>query len=359
MSTTDQELKDIGQFVRATLSAFIKGNKQVLPDTKLNWRELQGIVKGRNLGSLFAICHSKSSLPPPVSQDWQQQKMTTSLQNLARLKIATDITAIAEKAGIRAVTMRGIVLAHTLYQDPAMRPMHDIDLIIRPADNERFLTAMRDAGHEPTDFFRSQYVYKIQNVVVEVHWHLLSNKRYREKIDSDELVATATRQDTENGFYYRLHDTWEIIGLVVHAFTHHNLSQIYSLIDIGLYMQNKEIDWQEIADWSEKMNISRMMHLTFAFVNHLFFLELDEKVLRCFHVKQHQAEKYFQSYLEQTLVRITLATHINIKRSQFYVAETLENKSREFLRLFSPKERRFLFDQLKALINGKRQKLKA
>ena len=156
MSATDQEIKDIGLFIRTTLSTFIRGEEQVVPDAKLNWRELQKIVRGRNLGSLFASCFNNSSLPPPVLQEWQQQKMATSLGNLAKLKVATDITAIAEKNGIRAVSMRGIVLAHTLYPDPAMRPMHDIDIIIRPSDKEKFLTAMREEGHEPTDFFRSQ-----------------------------------------------------------------------------------------------------------------------------------------------------------------------------------------------------------
>jgi hypothetical protein len=359
MSVTDQELMDIGNFIQNSLSSFVKNEPLTDPPVKLNWRKLQGIVRGRNLGPLFSFCHGNSALPPPVIQDWQQEKTRTSLQNLARLKVATDITVLAERAGIKIVAMRGIVLAHSLYRDPAMRPMHDIDFIIRPQDKEKFLAAMHDAGYEPTDLFRSQYVFKIRNVLIEVHWYLLSNKRYREKIDSELLVSTAIKQETTGGFYYRLHDTWEIIGLVIHAFTHHNLSQIYSLIDIGLYMQNKEVDWQEIADFSNKTGITRMMRLTFGFVNHYFGLIQDDNVLRPFPAESDKTERFYRYYMEQTILKMTLSTHIGIKRSQFYVAESSANKFREFLRLFSAKELRFLLDQLKMIFKGKQQKLQA
>lgn len=359
MSATTLEIQKISLFLRNTLSAFIKCANQEHTIEKLEWRALQGIVNGRNLGTLFSFCHKNTPLPPPVIQDWQQMKMATSLQNLTKLKITTDLANIAEKAGVRAVAMRGIVLAHSLYADPAMRPMHDIDLLIRPDDQEEFLAAMKAAGHVPMNFFRSQYVYKINNVIVEVHWQLLSNKRYREMLNSDVLVSSSTKVDTPSGYYYRLDEKWEIIGLVMHAFTHHNLSQLFSLIDIGLYMQNKEIDWQDIAHWSVQTGISKMMHLTFGFVNHLFDLDLEKKVLDHFSPGNQKAKKYYQIYLEQVLARITLSTHFGIKRSQFYVAETYCNKGREFLRLFSPKERRFLRELIAAKFSNKKQKLKA
>jgi len=354
-STTD--VQRISLFLRSTLSSFISGRKQTPDLSGLDWRTLQEIVRGRNLGALFSFCHAKNNLPPPVLQEWQQMKMRTSLENLTKLKVATDISAISEKAGIHAVAMRGIVLAHTLYPDPAMRPMHDIDLLIRPADREQFLAAMKDAGHEPTDIFRSQYVYSIRNVTVEVHWQLLSNKRYRERIDSNALIDSSVKAEASNGFYYRLTDQWELIGLVVHAFTHHNLGQLFSLIDIGLYMRNKDIDWQEIVRYSKDMQMTRMMHLTLAIVNHIFGLELEEKILSHFAQTQDKVEQYFQAYTEQALARISLPTHLAIKRSQFYVAETAANKGREFLRLFSTKERRFFLELLAATLFGKKQKL--
>lgn len=359
MTATDLQLQDISHFLRRTLSAFITGDEQPPVDAKLDWRTLQEVVRTRNLGALFSFCHDHTPLPPPVVQEWRRMKMATTLGNLAKLKITTDLTALAEKAGIRAVAMRGIVLAHWLYPDPAMRPMHDIDLLVRPADKEKFHGAMLAAGHTPTDYFRSQYVYMINKVTVEVHWQLLSNKRYRERMDSDLLVSSAARVDTTSGPINRLTDTWEIIGLVVHAFTHHNLSQLFSLIDIGLYLRNKEVDWQEIARLSEEMGIARMMHLTFAFINHLFGLGVEAKVLDYFSPESKNAAPYFQAYLDQTLARITLSTHLAVKQSQFYVAETYGNKSREFLRLFSSKERRFLLELMTAHFFNTKQRLKA
>lgn len=355
MNATASELEKISLFLRSSLAAFIKGEQQKIVEDQPDWRILRGIVRGRNLGALFFLCHAP--LPPPLIQEWRQMKMATALRNLAKLKVTTDLTALATKAGIRAVAMRGIVLAHSLYPDPAMRPMHDIDLLIRPVDREKFHAAMETAGHIPTAYFRSQYVYTINNVIVEVHWQLLSNKRYREKIDSSTLVSSAVRVETANSHFYRLADTWEIIGLVVHAFTHHNLSQLFSLIDIGLFMVNKEIKWREVARLSEEMGIAKMMHLTFAFTNHLFGLGLNGTVLEHFSPENKNAEKYFPAYFNQALTGINLSTHIAIKQSQFYVAETWGGKGREFLRLFSSKESRFLLERIAAQFSSKKQKI--
>lgn len=357
MRGADRSLKTVTTFVQQTLVSFVK---DIEPPRwsggKSELAILRGVIRGRNLGPLFSFCHAQAQLPDELIREWQQAKMKTSLQNLAGLKITADITRIAEKTGIGTAAMRGIVLAHMLYPDPAMRPMHDIDLLIKPAARNRFLAAMKEAGHHPREFLRSQYVYVINNVTMEIHWQLLSNKRYREKFDSDLLVSSGVREETAVGHYYRLTDHWEIIGLVVHAFTHHNLGQLYSLVDIALYMRNKDIDWKEIAHISQQLGISRMMHLTLAVVNQLFRLELNN-ILALFRPRTGKVERFIQAYQDQAIDRITLATHLAVKQSQFYVAQTPTGKLRELLRLFSSREMRFFLDLVTARLTRRKQRL--
>lgn len=357
--STPTELRQPANFLRNTLSAFVRGEHYEIAPDKPDMQLLKDIVRGRNLGGLFHACHKNNPLPQPLLKKWLQMKMVAAMHNHAMEKVAANITALTEKAGIRVAAMRGIVLAQTLYKDPALRPMHDIDLLVRPSDRETFLDAMEAAGHKPVEYLRSQYVFEIDRVTVEVHWQLLSNKRYRSVIDSNELVSSAIKTDTPSGHVYRLADKWELIGLVVHAFTHHNLGQIFSLVDIGLVMHNRDIDWQEIAHWSKQAGISRMMALTLGFVNHLFGLGLEEKVMRYFAPDDTTSEKYYKYYQEQTLAKITMTTHLGVKQSQFYVAESWANKARELLRLFSAKEMRFILNLIAAKVFGKKQKMES
>ncbi len=59
-----------------------------------------------------------------------------------------DVLSALATARVRAVAVKGIVLAQTLYDDVANRPIQDVDLRIVPEDLPRAMAAMRERGWE-------------------------------------------------------------------------------------------------------------------------------------------------------------------------------------------------------------------
>ena len=59
-----------------------------------------------------------------------------------------DVLDALARAGVRAVAVKGIVLAQTLYADVADRPIQDVDLRILPEDLARAVRAGRARGWE-------------------------------------------------------------------------------------------------------------------------------------------------------------------------------------------------------------------
>ncbi|GAB4338333.1 MAG: hypothetical protein Kow0089_10200 [Desulfobulbaceae bacterium] len=342
-----RDRRTVAAWLRETLSCFVREERLPSLPPDIDPRLAREAVRSRNLGPLLGSCPQDSSIPEQTREQWRRERMNTMLRTMAAVKTAAAVTKTAAKAGVAVAAMRGAVLAQTLYPDPGARPMHDVDLLIRPEDRQAFLAAMAARGHHPAEHLRSQYVFSLNRVTVEVHWQLLSNKRYRDRLDSGVLVGSARPLPTPAGDLYRLDDRWELIGMVLHAFTHHNLGQIYSLVDIGLFMRNKkDFDWSEIARWSRENSIGRMMALTLGFVDHLFGLGMEERILSQFDAEIRQVARCYPPYLEQALDRITPASHLALKRSQFLVAESIGGKGRELLRLFSRRELRFVFDLL-------------
>jgi len=65
---------------------------------------------------------------------------------MALAALAESMRALAD---VPSLVVKGMVLAYALYDDPASRPMADIDLRVRPRDLLRAVRAMRQRGYEP------------------------------------------------------------------------------------------------------------------------------------------------------------------------------------------------------------------
>jgi hypothetical protein len=59
-----------------------------------------------------------------------------------------EILRACEREGIPAVPLKGSLLATLYYGEPGLRPMNDLDLLVRPADEERVLRLLARLGYQ-------------------------------------------------------------------------------------------------------------------------------------------------------------------------------------------------------------------
>ena len=60
---------------------------------------------------------------------------------------ADTVVALLTEAGVGAARLKGVWIAAALYPDPAMRPMTDVDLLVRPEQIDTAVAALRAAGY--------------------------------------------------------------------------------------------------------------------------------------------------------------------------------------------------------------------
>jgi hypothetical protein len=60
-----------------------------------------------------------------------------------------EILAAFAGAGIEAIPLKGSHLATSYYREPGLRPMNDLDVLVRPADEPRALEALARLGYQP------------------------------------------------------------------------------------------------------------------------------------------------------------------------------------------------------------------
>ncbi|OHB63374.1 MAG: hypothetical protein A2Y76_11970 [Planctomycetes bacterium RBG_13_60_9] len=284
-----------------------------------------------------------SDLSPDLWTRWQHLRMLSLRENARACRTVSSLFVHLQSAGISAAVMRGLSLAYTLYPDPSLRPMHDIDLLIKPEDAAGFEAALQAVGHTPAKRLRSQLVYRVDERVIEVHWSVLTAKRYRKAISPSDLLATRREIPLPGGaVLYVLAIEQELLALISHALVHHEMARMLSVIDIGLAMVQGGVDWDRFLGLCRTARLTHMAGLTLAFVNRILDLGCDH-IVQMFKVPEAKARGFSDAYQAHLFGQIGLRHYLTRKRALFYMAETPARRFRQALRLFSQKEIRTMW----------------
>ena len=69
---------------------------------------------------------------------------------MAATALVADVARRLSHEGIEVMPVKGALLQHWLYEDPADRPLTDIDLLVRASDFPAAHAVLADNGYRPT-----------------------------------------------------------------------------------------------------------------------------------------------------------------------------------------------------------------
>ena len=139
-----------------------------------------------------------STLPLPVS-DFLLEEIPFARARASRLQETLgSVVRALRAAGVEVVALKGAVLAFFHYPDPALRPMGDLDLLLKePRDLARATEALERSG-----------------------WRaLLDTPRHRVFVRPDERVARPASEDSDNPIRVEIHTSFRlpVLGRVYDA----------------------------------------------------------------------------------------------------------------------------------------------
>jgi hypothetical protein len=201
---------------------------------------------------------------PPV----QRRRLTDIAQrtwamNAALVAHWAEATAALGQAGIETLTLKGMALAQTVYPEPGLRSMADIDLLVRPADRIAAMDVLRGLGYRTPGSAadrlaasRSFSELVRDGTLIDLHWHAARYLRFEGvvQIDHDGLWRRARPLVTPRGRSLALCPEDLLLHLVLHLTLGSEFARVLWYADIDAVVRHyaAQLDWERLAAEAER-----------------------------------------------------------------------------------------------------------
>jgi len=238
-------------------------NPQDLPAPEtVPWSETMRLVEAAGLGGLLHVLTEsvRASIPADTRHDLEQAFYHSAAASARCLHQLAQVRAALEGVGAPAVLLKGAALGEGLYGDVALRPIGDIDLLVRhqhvPACSQALLTlgylpARLEERPDSLLALRNQQRFELpgpDHLPVELHWHIVDVPYYLHKVPIDWFWDNTQTLAVAGQPYQVLNPQANLLYLPAHLALHHRFRGLHSLLDLALLIVHHrgELDWQEI-----------------------------------------------------------------------------------------------------------------
>lgn len=193
---------------------------------------------------------------------------STTVNNIILLKNARDIAAVFQRAGVPLIVLKGAALLETVYADLSIRPMADIDLLIREKDYFRahkLVSGLDFIQQQGTTF--PAYAKKQSGFDVEVEMHTKLMYAPEKEIWQDPMRFSLDGQEA-----YTLSLEQNLIYLCYHYAVCHTTHDPKGIRDIALLVQAHKgvVKWDDLISKIKRYRLQAPCYYTFARVKENF-----------------------------------------------------------------------------------------
>jgi hypothetical protein len=225
---------------------------------------------------------SQTFLPQARWQELRTSFVNSASRNVLLYRELADILNALQPAGIPVTLLKGVHLAKWVYPEIALRPMTDIDLLLRRDDLPRAASIMQGMGYRFVRAFKLERevrkhqhipaLYQAGKSPVELHWHIATPGSLL-SIEIEGLWARAQPVEVAGAPALVLSQEDLLLHLVYHLLQEEFIRGLKRLYDIAALtaLCSERLDWSHLQLRAERWNFRKslflVLHLAYALLN--------------------------------------------------------------------------------------------
>ncbi len=251
-----------------------------------NWHSLVERAFQQGLATfLYFHCRSMNlltAIPEDQRTFLSRIYAETSIINRHLLREVSELGHKLGNLGLKVILFKGIALLETVYTDPGLRPMEDIDLIVRQEHLEDLKQILKAMGFIQDRLYPETFRKGILSI--DIHLDFVSSHRIRSRrkivdISAADLWDSAIPVNGSNSLY-RLSPKNNLIALSFHLLKH-QYDRLIWLVDIAEIVKTYKSmqDWQDLIAYSQKILGDRILLYSLILTKRLINADVPEQVL--------------------------------------------------------------------------------
>lgn len=209
-------------------------------------------------------------VPPAARSRLEACYRATWARNMLLTERWAEAVERLARAGVESVTHKGMALIHTVYPDIALRPMADIDLLVRPGDVDTATRELRGAGYrtsgaalEAEEAFRGYRHFVRDGTVIDLHWELANYTRFEPVLRVDHHGIWTRARPFEVGGVRGLTLSAEdlLLHLALHLSLGSDFGRLIWFVDIDATVRRfaRTLDWERAIDEAARWRIQAVL----------------------------------------------------------------------------------------------------
>lgn len=248
----------------------------------LDWNYFITTAKKNAVFSLIYhhLKDKKGIIPKDTKRKLQSLYIDNSSRNLLLLEELQKALSTLRIMGIPVIILKGMNLLENVYENIALRPMTDIDILIRKEDLARFDACVRKIGFStsynyqdyinlPQSSYLNTIVYQKEGkscTFLHLHWHIINSTvplfdNIIENINMEKIWQEAMSTKISEVETLSLSPHHQLLYLSLHAFNH-SFDRHILLCDISevinTYIDN--LDWKQLLKDAFDFNLNRIVY---------------------------------------------------------------------------------------------------
>lgn len=170
----------------------------------VDWEEVRRTIWGERLAPLvYKIVQGQVLAPPDLEEELARAYADNALRSTFLFHRVEALLLALHDAGIEALLLKGAALSQVIYSRSAVRPLGDLDVLVRPEQVRTALAALTRIGYSRCDVepragdtlaYENEVLIQKPGLVpadVEIHWGLLDSPHYQRVLDMAWFWQTA------------------------------------------------------------------------------------------------------------------------------------------------------------------------